>query len=115
VDDTPTNWVALHGAIWTLTSPTFSYSGDSVESLFGNGAAGDAKRFAAYYGAWQAFDPTGWSVLTWESPVSGHIKSRQGLLIRCTVPEPETYVLLLSDPIAIFFVARRRPKETGYA
>ena len=120
-----TNWSPLHGAIWTITSPSFV---SAKGAPYGNAASWD------YFGAsnnwtalttsfateWAAFDPSGWYVLT-DMTAFGQTGAYTGLgrqeflVYRNVVPEPETYVLLLTGLLGIFFVARRRLKENGYA
>jgi len=120
VTPTKANWTALQGGIWSLTNPTdfasvagASAAQYSLAALF-DPTSGLLKDYSGYAGRWETYDPSSWSVLSWTSSYGTTPDERQEFLVQSTVPEPETYVLLLSGLVMIFFVARRRMKENGY-
>lgn len=100
--------VGLYAGGWlsSPTTPAFTmFSADFESSLLG-GSEGDAVDFQNP----NFMTPTGLNETGAFVPLS------QDFLVQtAVVPEPQTYILLLSGLVAIFFVARRRTKENGYA
>ena len=118
------DWAGIHGAIWTLTRPgsgyKFTYSSAAIDSWLGvvNTAYLTSIASGGAGSVWDGFDFQNWHVMTPTglNAEGGHVPLSQEFLVHtAVVPEPQTYILLLSGLVAIFFVARRRMKENGYA
>lgn len=93
-------FTAIHGAIWHLTSPTqFNLAGRSatVRTAINSYLARDFLTFTDYHN-WYILrsDPQGTS---------------QNFIVRHSVPEPGVIVLLLSGLLGVAFVARRRSAQ----